>query len=305
MEKTNLLKGDLGDLHMVRDIKKRPLREADAAEFVVRIDCKGPDGVTYDVIGYADEETDIDYEQGIYGYDAEIRDNVHPMTRADATKMAAEVIENAPAGDVLVGVVPYSTIPNDAFGEPTDDEFAEDSDEPAPDEFDDSEMDEGEESEEGSEEVEDEAMEESIARAKNQLRKVQERVLAKAIAKAKSRKLREEEDERLADYIDEEDIKSEFEGFAHDTIDDQFDTDFEDEIFDMMAGWFEEAMADVMNMPFSKVAEMIGESSDTPESPDDIDMGDLVYAIWDKAAPKDWEDQINDKFFSDSDEDED
>lgn len=292
---------------MVRDIKKRPLREADAAEFVVRIDCKGPDGVTYDVIGYADEETDIDYEQGIYGYDAEIRDNVHPMTRADATKMAAEVIENAPAGDVLVGVVPYSTIPNDALGEPTDDEFAEDSDEPAPDEFDDSEMDEGEESEEGSEEVEDEAMEESIARAKNQLRKVQERVLAKAIAKAKSRKLREGEgeDERLADYIDEEDIKSEFEGFAHDTIDDQFDTDFEEEIFDMMAGWFEEAMADVMNMPFSKVAEMIGESSDTPESPDDIDMGDLVYAIWDKAAPKDWEDQINDKFFSDSDEDED
>lgn len=292
---------------MVRDIKKRPLREADAAEFVVRIDCKGPDGVTYDVIGYADEETDIDYERGIYGYDAEIRDNVHPMTRADATKMAAEVIENAPAGDVLVGVVPYSTIPNDVTGEPTDDEFAEDSDEPAPDEFDDSEMDEGEgeEPEEGSEEVEDEAMEESIARAKNQLRKVQERVLAKAIAKAKSRKLREEEDERLADYIDEEDIKSEFEGFAHDTIDDQFDTDFEEEIFDMMAGWFEEAMADVMNMPFSKVAEMIGESSDTPESPDDIDMGDLVYAIWDKAAPKDWEDQINDKFFSDSDEDED
>lgn len=189
---------------MVRDTKKRPLREADAAEFVVRIDCKGPDGVTYDVIGYADEETDIDYEQGIYGYDAEIRDNVHPMTRADATKMAAEVIENAPAGDVLVGVVPYSTIPNDATGEPTDDEFAEDSDEPAPDEFDDSEMDdsemdevevEGEEPEEGSEEVEDEAMEESIARAKNQLRKVQERVLAKA----KSRKLREEEEDETSD----------------------------------------------------------------------------------------------------------
>ena len=44
-------------------------------------------------------------------------------------------------------------------------------------------MDEGEGSED-----EDETMEESIARAKNQLRKVQERVLAKA----KSRKLRED-----------------------------------------------------------------------------------------------------------------
>lgn len=171
---------------MAGNIKKRPLREADAEEFVVRIDLKGPDGVTYDQISYIDGETDIDYVEGIYGYDSDIRDNVSPMTRADATALAAEIIENAPAGDVLVGVVPYSTIPNDSTGEPTDDEFAEDSEEPAPDEFDDSEIDEGE----GSEEDEDETMEESIARAKNQLRKVQERVLAKA----KSRKLREDED---------------------------------------------------------------------------------------------------------------
>lgn len=170
---------------MVRNIRKRPLREADAEEFVVRIDLKGPDGVTYDQISYIDGETDIDYVEGIYGYDSDIRDNVSPMTRADATALATEIIENAPAGDVLVGVVPYSTIPNDSDGEPMDDEFAEDSEEPAPDEFDDSEMDEGEGSED-----EDETMEESIARAKNQLRKVQERVLAKA----KSRKLHEDED---------------------------------------------------------------------------------------------------------------
>lgn len=184
---------------MARDIKKRPLREADAEEFVVRIDLKGPDGVTYDQISYIDGETDIDYVEGIYGYDSDIRDNVSPMTRADATALAAEIIENAPAGDVLVGVVPYSTIPNDSAGEPADDEFAEDSEEPAPDEFDDSEMDEGEGSED-----EDETMEESIARAKSQLRKVQERVLAKA----KSRKLREDEDTDDDDEVADEVIDS-------------------------------------------------------------------------------------------------
>ena len=192
MGKTNLLKGDLGDLHMAGNIKKRPLREADAEEFVVRIDLKGPDGVTYDQISYIDGETDIDYVEGIYGYDSDIRNNVSPMTRADATALAAEIIESAPAGDVLVGVVPYSTIPNDSTGEPADDEFAEDSEEPAPDEFDDSEMDEGEGSED-----EDETMEESIARARNQLRKVQERVLAKA----KNRKLREDEEDEPADEV--------------------------------------------------------------------------------------------------------
>ena len=189
---------------MARDIKKRPLREADAEEFVVRIDLKGPDGVTYDQISYIDGETDIDYVEGIYGYDSNIRDNVSPMTRADATALAAQIIENAPAGDVLVGVVPYSTIPNDSDGESMDDEFAEDSEEPAPDEFDDSEIDEGEGEGEGSEEDEDETMEESIARARNQLRKVQERVLAKA----KSRKLREDEDTDDDDEVSNDVIDS-------------------------------------------------------------------------------------------------
>ena len=220
MEKTNLLKGDLGDLHMVRNIRKRPLREADAEEFVVRIDLKGPDGVTYDQISYIDGETDIDYVEGIYGYDSDIRDNVSPMTRADATALAAEIIENAPAGDVLVGVVPYSTIPNDSDGEPMDDEFAEDSEEPAPDEFDDSEMDEdeGEGEGEGSED-EDETMEESIARAKNQLRKVQERVLAKA----KSRKLREDEDTDDDDEVSDDVIDNIAEEVYNTYSEDMFD----------------------------------------------------------------------------------
>lgn len=204
---------------MARDIKKRPLREADAEEFVVRIDLKGPDGVTYDQISYIDGETDIDYVEGIYGYDSNIRDNVSPMTRADATALAAEIIENAPAGDVLVGVVPYSTIPNDSDGEPMDDEFAEDSEEPAPDEFDDSEIDEGEG--EGSEEDEDETMEESIARARNQLRKVQERVLAKA--KAKSRKLREDEDTDDDDEVSNDVIDSIAEEVYNTYSEDMFD----------------------------------------------------------------------------------
>ena len=200
---------------MVRNIRKRPLREADAEEFVVRIDLKGPDGVTYDQISYIDGETDIDYVEGIYGYDSDIRNNVSPMTRADATALAAEIIENAPAGDVLVGVVPYSTIPNDSDGEHMDDEFAEDSEEPAPDEFDDSEIDEGE----SSEEDEDETMEESIARAKNQLRKVQERVLAKA----KSRKLREDEDTDDDDEVSDDVIDNIAEEVYNTYSEDMFD----------------------------------------------------------------------------------
>lgn len=71
---------------------------------------------------------------------------------------------------------------------------------------------------------------------------------------------------------------------------------FEDDIIDMMLEWFEPVMADVMNKPFSEVAKMMGETGDTPESPDDINIDDLAYAIWDKAAPDDYEDQINTAF---------
>ena len=239
---------------MARDIKKRPLREADAEEFVVRIDLKGPDGVTYDQISYIDGETDIDYVEGIYGYDSDIRNNVFPMTRADATALAAEIVENAPAGDVLVGVVPYSTIPNDSDGEPTDDEFAEDSEEPAPDEFDDSEMDEGEGSED-----EDETMEESIARAKNQLRKVQERVLAKA----KSRKLREDED----------------------TDDDDEVTDDDDEVADEVIDSIVEEVYDTYSEDmFNKLESELGESEGIMGPEDEQDYEELFDDIkaWSK-----------------------
>lgn len=140
---------------------RRALRE-DAEEFVVLIAMKGPDGITYDSIGYADEETDINYEEGIYGYDADVRENVHAMTRDAATKLAAEVIENAPAGDLLVGVVPYSTIPSEGSegfsAESSTEDFTDDGEGAEADEFDDSEVAE----DEGSEEDE---LEESIKEA--------------------------------------------------------------------------------------------------------------------------------------------
>lgn len=53
------------------------------------------------------------------------------------------------------------------------------------------------------------------------------------------------------------------------------------------------SMADVMNKPFSEVAKMMGETGDAPSDPNDINIDDLAYAIWDKAAPDDYEDQIN------------
>ena len=154
---------------------KKPNRQVlreDAEEFVVLIAMKGPDGITYDSIGYADEETDINYEEGIYGYDTDVRENVHAMTRDAATKLAAEVIENAPAGDLLVGVVPYSTIPSEGSEgfstKSSTEDFTDDGEGAEADEFDDSEVaeDEGSEEAEGSEEDESEdELEESIKKA--------------------------------------------------------------------------------------------------------------------------------------------
>ena len=109
----------------------------------------------------------------------------------------------------------------------------------------------------------------------------------------KSRKLREAEDKKLSDYVDEEDVIDAFKWFAHDQVNELFDADFEDDIIDMMLEWFEPVMSDVMNMPFSKVAKMMGETGDAPNDPSDINIDDLAYAIWDKAAPDDYEDQIN------------
>lgn len=185
---------------------KKPNRQAlreDAEEFVVLIAMKGPDGVTYDSIGYADEETDINYEEGIYGYDADVRENVHAMTRDTATKLAAEIVENAPAGDLLVGVVPYSTIPSEGSegfsAESSTEDFTDDGESAEADEFDDSEVveEEGSEEDEGSEEEaeEDESedkVEESIRRAQRTAAAIRERVLGR-------NKLREDEDDEDGD----------------------------------------------------------------------------------------------------------
>lgn len=115
----------------------------------------------------------------------------------------------------------------------------------------------------------------------------------KAIKEAKSHRLREDGDKKLSDYVQEDDVIDAFMGFAHDEIGENFDADFEDDIIDMMLEWFEPVMADVMNKPFSEVAKMMGETGDAPSDPSDINIDDLAYAIWDKAAPDDYEDQIN------------
>ena len=107
------------------------------------------------------------------------------------------------------------------------------------------------------------------------------------------KKVRESEDKKLSDYVDEEEVRDAFIGFAHDEIGENFDTDFEDDIIDMMLEWFEPVMADVMDKPFSEVAKMMGETGDAPSDPNGINIDDLAYAIWDKAAPDDYEDQIN------------
>lgn len=115
----------------------------------------------------------------------------------------------------------------------------------------------------------------------------------KVIKEAKSRRLREDGDKKLSDYVQEDDVIDAFMGFAHDEIGENFDADFEDDIIDMMLEWFEPVMTDVMNKPFSEVAKMMGETGDAPSDPNDINIDDLAYAIWDKAAPDDYEDQIN------------
>lgn len=106
-------------------------------------------------------------------------------------------------------------------------------------------------------------------------------------------KVRESENKKLSDYVDEEEVRDAFIWFAHDEIGENFDADFEDDIIDMMLEWFEPVMADVMDKPFREVAKMMGETGDAPSDPNDINIDDLAYAIWDKAAPDDYEDQIN------------
>lgn len=138
-------------------------------------------------------------------------------------------------------------------------------------------------------ELEDSKWVESTRRSKlNKKRAIKEAVSRRAV----SRRLREDGD-KLSDYVDEEEVRDAFIGFAHDEIGENFDADFEDDIIDMMLEWFEPVMADVMDKPFREVAKMMGETGDAPSDPNDINIDDLAYAIWDKAAPDDYEDQIN------------
>lgn len=93
---------------------RKHLREFAESGYTVLIATKGPDGEHYNWYGYADDETEIDFEQGIYGYDTEVEENVYPMSLEDAKATAMSILEEAPAGDLLVGVVPYSTILNES-----------------------------------------------------------------------------------------------------------------------------------------------------------------------------------------------
>lgn len=95
------------------DVMKKSLKEYAENDFTVLIATKDPDG-NFSWYGYADGETAIDYKEGIYGYDTEVTDNVLPMSLDEAKAVAMNILEEAPAGDLLVGVVPYSTILNES-----------------------------------------------------------------------------------------------------------------------------------------------------------------------------------------------
>lgn len=77
--------------------------------FVVKIALQGPSG-EWDNVGYADWETSIDYDNGIYGYDEDLEENVSPMTKEDAEDLADEIRKNSSVEDVKVSVVPYMEI---------------------------------------------------------------------------------------------------------------------------------------------------------------------------------------------------
>ena len=83
-------------------------------EYIVRIALKGPMG-DYDEIGYADDETDIDYENGVYGYYAsDAKDYLSPLSKEEA-EAVADVIRSKddasyPDNKAQVTVVPWSEI---------------------------------------------------------------------------------------------------------------------------------------------------------------------------------------------------
>lgn len=151
--------------------KRKSLRE-DAEEFIVLIAMKDSEG-SYTSIGYADKDTDLDYEQGIYGYDSNVRENVHAMTRYDATELCNDIIENAPAGDVIVGVVPYSTIPAEGGSSEDIKPSEEDMEIPGSEDAETSEESEDEESEDEFDEGDE--MEESVRYSRLAARRIAEK----------------------------------------------------------------------------------------------------------------------------------
>lgn len=86
------------------------LFKEDTSDFSVELVIRDENN-QYSNIGWVDKDTDINYNEGIYGFSEDVRNNVKPLTRNEANKLAQDIISNAPAGDVLVGVVPYSSLP--------------------------------------------------------------------------------------------------------------------------------------------------------------------------------------------------
>lgn len=103
----------------------KTLFKEDSSDFSVEVAIRDEDN-QYSNIGWVDKDTDINYLEGIYGFSEDVRNNVKPLTRNEANNLASDIISNAPAGDILVGVVPYSSLP--ISGTPNED-FEEDSEE--------------------------------------------------------------------------------------------------------------------------------------------------------------------------------
>ena len=88
---------------------KKEIKSDREDRFVVKIALQGPSG-EWDNVGYADWETSIDYDNGIYGYDEDLEENISPMTKEDAEDLADEIRRNSSVEDVKVSVVPYVEI---------------------------------------------------------------------------------------------------------------------------------------------------------------------------------------------------
>lgn len=131
----------------------KSLFKEDTSDFSVELAIRDENN-QYSNIGWVDKDTDINYNEGIYGFSDDVRNNVKPLTRNEANKLAQDIISNAPAGDVLAGVVPYSSLP--ISGTPNEDEdINEDEDEEDSDETTDEDI-----NEEDTEGVEDSVDEE-------------------------------------------------------------------------------------------------------------------------------------------------